>query len=73
MKIVVGVKTGSGENKVVKVDEGHYRVWVTAVPQKGEANKAVVKILADYFEVSLSKVRIVMGRTSKEKLIEVSK
>ena len=72
MRIIVSVKTRAKENKVVKVDGGHYRVWVTAVPEKGRANAEVVRVLADYFNVAPSCARVVMGKTSREKLVEVS-
>ena len=39
MKISVRVKAGSGKNLVEKIDESHYKVWVTKRPEKGKANK----------------------------------
>ena len=37
----------------------------------GKANDAVIAILADYFEVSKSKVKIVGGLKSRNKIIEI--
>ncbi len=71
MRIIVAVKTRAKEAKVVKIDDGHYRVWVTASPEKGKANVAMVKLLADYLGVASSNIRIVMGKTSKEKLVDI--
>ena len=38
----------------------------------GEANKAVVKLLAKHFGVAKSCVRIISGATSKHKTIEIT-
>lgn len=48
-----------------------YKVLVCAPPEKGKANKRVVELLAEYFSVSKSNVKIVKGRTSKTKVVEV--
>lgn len=71
MKVVVTVKTRAKENKIVKIDEGHYRVFVTAIPSGGAANNAVIELMAEKFKVAKSRVRIVMGKTHREKLIEI--
>lgn len=39
----------------------------------GKANKAVIALLADYFEVSKSQVKITGGLTSRNKIIEILK
>ncbi|HXG35491.1 MAG TPA: DUF167 domain-containing protein [Dehalococcoidia bacterium] len=51
---------------------GHaLRVRVTAPPEQGRANEAVIRLLAEVLEVKLSRLRIVRGLTSRDKLIEV--
>ena len=47
------------------------RVYLTAVPVDGKANKELIKLLAEKLEVSKSKISIVKGEKSKEKIIEV--
>lgn len=71
MKIFVKVKPGAKEEKVVKVDETHYRVSVKEPPVNGRANVAVVNALAAFFKTPKSGVRIVSGFASKEKIIEL--
>ena len=39
--------------------------------EKGKANKEVIKALAKYFDTSISKIRILSGEKSKEKIIEI--
>ena len=70
MRIVVTVKPRAKQEKLERQDEGHYTVWVTAAPEGGKANQAVIAVLADQFKVAKSRIRIVMGKTHREKLIE---
>ena len=53
-----------------KVGEA-YRLHLAAPPADGKANEACIRYLADRFGVSQGAVRIVSGRTSRTKLIEV--
>lgn len=65
--IKVKVKTNSKENKIEKKDEV-YLVFVKSSPEKGKANKEILKLISKEFN---SKARIISGKTSKEKLIEL--
>jgi len=47
------------------------RVRVTAAPEAGEANRAVIELLADAFDVPLSSVELVRGGASRDKLFRV--
>lgn len=71
MKIEIQVKPKSAKNKVEKLGENLYRVCVTAPPHKGEANEAVVELLADYFRVPKSSIRILLGGRGRKKLVEI--
>jgi hypothetical protein len=72
MKIFVKVKPSSKEEKIVKVDDNHYRIAVKEPPVNGRANVAVINSLATFFKTPKSGVRIISGFTSKEKVIEIS-
>lgn len=71
MKISVHVKAGAREERVEKVSETEYRVSVKAPPIEGKANDDVIRILADYFRVSKLQIRIVVGHTAKNKILEI--
>lgn len=73
MKIFVKVKPKAKEEKVEKIDDVNFRVQVRQLPEKGRANRAVIRALADYFNVDRSKIQIVSGSTSKVKVIEIVK
>ncbi len=71
MKIFVKVKPRTKVEKVEKVSEKNFTVFVKELPIKGRANQAIIKVLAEYFKVSISRVKIISGHTSKQKLIEI--
>jgi uncharacterized protein len=70
MKIFVKVKTKAKVEKTVKIDETHYVVSTNAPPEKGKANKDIIKILSKYFDIPVSRIKIIAGEKSKEKIIE---
>lgn len=70
MRISVKTKTNASADKVEKTDSG-FAVFVTKSPERGKANLAVIKILADYFNMPPSNLHIISGFTSKNKLIEI--
>lgn len=71
MKIFVKAKPGAREELVERVDENNFIVSVTAPPVKGLANQAIVKVVAEYFKIAPSRVRIVAGFTSRQKVLEI--
>lgn len=71
-KICLKVKPGARKNQVIKKEDGSFAVSVTAPPEKGKANKAVIRLLTDYFGIAKSKIRVISGATSKNKIAEVS-
>jgi hypothetical protein len=72
IKIFVKAKPRAHEDLVERVDEKNFNVSVTAPPVKGLANQAIVKVVAEYFKVAPSRVRIVAGFTSHQKILEIN-
>jgi len=72
VKIFVKAKPNSKEEKVEKIDETHYVVFVKEPPEKGRANKAIRNALAVYFKTGSSLVKIVSGYSSRSKIIEIA-
>jgi len=70
MKLSVRVKPNSKVEQVVE-DEYGLTLKVREPPVQGKANQAVVRLLASHFGVPESRIRILKGFTSKNKLIEV--
>jgi len=55
----------------VTVEGDKIEVGLVSRPEKGEANKELVKKLALYFNTPTSNVRIVKGLKSRNKLVEI--
>jgi len=74
MKIFVKAKTRAKEERIIlQTNETHFVVFVKELPIKGKANEAIIKVLAEYFKVSKSAIKLVSGFSSKNKIFEVIK
>ena len=72
MKISVHLKPNSRHHEEVVVnDDGVLTIYTKAPAIEGRANLAAVKLLAKYFSVAPSKVKLVRGAASKYKVFEV--
>jgi len=71
MRVFVRVKAKSKRESVTKLDDAHFVIAVAEPPIEGRANAAVAKALAEYFGVSLSRVMLVSGGTSREKVFQI--
>ncbi len=74
---VVRVTARASRNyiKRFKLENGkeEIRVYVTALPIKGQSNKAVLELLAKELEVPVSKLSILHGHWHKYKHIHIDK
>ena len=71
MKLSIRVKPSASEEKIEEIAAGQFEVSVTEPPIQGRANRAVIALLARRFGVAPSRVFIVSGHTSRQKVIEV--
>jgi len=71
VRISVKVKANSSREKVEKTGDNDYMVWVRAKPAEGKANEAVIGALAGHFDIAKSRVTLLTGHTSKQKIFEV--
>jgi uncharacterized protein (TIGR00251 family) len=70
MKIHVKVKPNSRTEEVSQEGDS-FIIKVKEPPKEGKANQAVIKLLAKHFGVPQSRVRILSGFRSKNKVIEI--
>lgn len=56
---------------IVGVHGGQLKVAVHAPPVDGEANDALLEVLADFFGVAQSRLRIIHGLRGKDKVVEI--
>lgn len=71
LRIRVKVKPQAKREEVKRGTEGAFLVSVHAPAREGKANQALIEILADYFSVPKSSIRIIQGETSRTKLVEI--
>jgi uncharacterized protein (TIGR00251 family) len=71
MKINVKVIPNSKMILVEGNPDGHIKVKLTAPANKGKANQQLIEILANHYNVKKSKVKILKGHTSHDKLVEI--
>jgi len=71
MKIFVKAKPDGYEDKVEKIDEAHFVVETREPPIHGRANIAIRNLLAQYFKVDISKVRMIKGFKERSKIFEI--
>ncbi|UCB56877.1 MAG: DUF167 domain-containing protein [Candidatus Omnitrophota bacterium] len=73
MKISVKVKPQAKQDMVRKIGPGDYTVWVKAKALEGKANQAVVEVLAEYFGVAKSKIALLKGKKTRNKVFMVER
>ena len=71
LTISVSVKPQAKKESVIQVSATEYQVAVKAPPHDGKANLAVIKLLADYFSVPKSQIKIVRGHTARKKILAI--
>lgn len=71
MKVYITAKPKSKKAYIKKLDDSHYTVAVNEPPISGQANKAILKSLAEYFHKPFSQLQIISGEKIKHKVIEI--
>ncbi|MBW2996398.1 DUF167 domain-containing protein [Candidatus Woesearchaeota archaeon] len=68
-KLKITVKPNSPKNQI-KIEDNKVKLYIKAPPEKGKANKEVIK----FFSKLLKKdIKIIAGLTSRQKLIRTGK
>jgi len=71
VKITVKVKPRAGKAAVKKTGEREFVVSVKEAPKDGRANAAVVSTLANFLGIAPSRIRILRGKKSRLKTLEI--
>jgi len=87
MNISVKVKANSKENKIEKVNpaprakgrgftrcgvkDNAFVLWVKQAAKEGRANEAAVKLLSEFFDIPKSRITIISGHKSRNKVISL--
>ena len=70
MKYTITVKPGTSQEKIIEKTPGELTVYLRAKAHDGEANVALIKLLAKHFKIPKTTIKIVQGAKSKNKTIE---
>lgn len=73
MKISAKIKPNSRHREEVVVnDDGSLTIYIKAPAIEGRANLAAVKLVAKHYGVAPSRVKLVRGTTSRNKVFEIA-
>lgn len=72
-RIVFNIKVAAGNSKteLTGIYNGMLKVKISAAPEKGKANQALIKLLSEKFDVPKNQIAILSGLTSKIKQISI--
>jgi hypothetical protein len=68
--IEIKIIPNARKNSVEK-EENRYKVHVMAPAVDGKANKALIELLAEFFNVKKSSIEILRGETSRNKVVKI--
>jgi uncharacterized protein (TIGR00251 family) len=71
--ITAKIKPNSTKGPLVIEDDGELIVYLREKPKDGEANAALVKLLAKHYGVSRSCVNVVSGHKARTKRVEITR
>jgi len=69
--IKVRVVPRSSRNQIIGVEDGIFKIKLTAPPVDGKANKALIEFLAKKLGLAKGSVEIVSGERSRQKSIRI--
>ena len=70
MLINVRVVPNAKKELLIK-NEASYKAYLNAPAIEGKANKALVRLLARFLDISKSKIEIIKGLKSRDKVVRV--
>jgi len=65
------VKAGSRKNAILGVRAGALQICVSAAPERGKANRGVMRLLARTLELPVTSLELIAGRGSRDKTVLV--
>jgi len=84
MKIFVKAKPNAKQNKLTKIEfpqltlegigerkEVFYKAEVKEPPIDGKSNMAIIRLIAEYFDISIYDIKLISGAASKQKIFEI--
>ncbi len=70
-RIKIRVIPNAKKNRLIE-EPGRLKVYLTVPPIEGRANKELIAFLAESFAIKKSRIRVIFGEKSRDKLIEIA-
>jgi uncharacterized protein len=70
-RVRLRVSPGASSNAIVGRHGDGWKIRVTAPPEDGKANDAVLRLLADRVGLPQVKLRLISGPSSRDKVVEL--
>jgi uncharacterized protein (TIGR00251 family) len=71
LDIDVIAKPKASRNKIEGVHDGALKISVTAAPEKGKANDAIIGLLSKKLKIPKSAITVLRGETSRKKKLRI--
>jgi uncharacterized protein len=71
VRMMLRISSGSNRTAVISRYLDGWKLSVGAVPERGNANEEIVRLLADVLAIPKSQIAIVTGRSARTKIVEV--
>jgi uncharacterized protein (TIGR00251 family) len=71
LRLLLSVTPGASRDELVGRHGEGWKVRVTAAPERGRANDAVMALLAGALRIDRGSIRLVAGHAARQKVVEI--
>lgn len=71
MKFFVKAHPNAHKNQIIQLSNSEFEVYTTATPENNKANEAIIQLLAKHFRIGKTKITLITGEKSKNKVFEI--
>lgn len=71
MILSIKVVPNSKKLEIIKLSEENYKIKLDEKSAGGRANIRLIEVLSEYFKVKKSSIKIMKGRKSRDKIVEI--
>lgn len=73
MYIRVNAKAGMKKERFSEISENHFEIDIKEKAERNMANKKIIELVANYYNIQTKNVRIVNGHKHPHKLLSIEK
>jgi len=70
-RLSVIVHPKSRKQEITEIGNNAFKIHVLSPPSRGEANAEVCKLIAQHLDIPVSKVKVLRGHKSRNKLLSI--